>query len=259
MNDKLIKCLVLCLADNLNNTYINETNYRDYILQKTGLLDILINDEDYYSQNLSSLATSKWTVFGGDNFKNLLDDNLNYISEVNQKILSDKTNLIEKIFLDYFSTIDDIDENTFYDQIDSALKDLKDFLSNILCSEENQEINPLYQIQLYKMGLFHEITRLITKLNYSSNLKKKLEESQNLDYIFERILKILILISDQNPFLISLFFNKSFLKVIISTEDVSNQIIAFLLKSLKTLHNFKYKIDCKVLIDKLIPMMNKVL
>ena len=261
-NEKLIKTLFNCVKEKLEKDEINEIteNSRKYFVHRTALLDNMINENDYYSQNLQSLFKSDLKLFKKDIFLYLVNCSNNDFSLILNRDLVDlikkiKTQ-IDNLKYKYFSEV--IDENEIKIELCTLMTEVYNLVfEEIYLENLYLEINFYKQILIYKLGLYHSIISILRFI--------RLEETNLYNDSISSILGVLKVISHDNPFLIALNFNKTVVNLFFPKSktykkdpnqmEFNQDILDFYVDQCKILFKYNYKIEFKQLIDRIIPVI----
>jgi len=276
LNHKLVKILFFSSFEKLDKSKIDDSNtkmLKKFFVSKTAIFDNLINENDYYSQSILSCLQSDLKLFNLSDFLYFVNNNdmkkfINYIPlNLIEKIQTSMQN-IELLKIQYYA--EKINENQFFNTLKDHLDSIYEVINKEIYGNDNTvETNFYKQIALYKLGLYHTLISILRTFKNDNYLEEFLTNS-NLTEIFNKsLLRLFEIISNQNPFLVALNFNKNIVTLFFESPEtklkdsnkshISNQFLDFYITQIKVLKKFNYKIEFKVLLDKTIPTIFKVL
>ena len=274
-NEKLIKTLFNCSKEKLELEELNEINnesLRKYFVNKTALLDNMINSNDYFSQSLQSFFECNLKLFSKDEFLFFANcKNYLLLSKFIPKDIYSITMIIEKIsHLKNRYYAEEIDENQFQVELICIMKEVYDIIFIDIYKEDTSVQYIFYkQIVLYKIGLYHSIISVLRLIKSDEDLLDFLINKEDLnEKTLNSIINVLKIMSYDNPFLISLNFNKSVLQYFfdkVDTEkkqlrkiEINESVLDFYIEQIKVLKKYNYKIEFRVIVDRIIPGIFKV-
>jgi len=242
-------------------------------VSKTAVFDNLINENDYFSQSILSSLESDLKLFNMSDFLYFANNNdikkfINYIPlKLTEKIQTSMQN-IELLKIKYYA--EKINENQYFTVLKDSLDSIYEVINKEIYGNDNTvETNFYKQIALYKIGLYHTLISIVRTFKNDNYLEEFLTNSNLTEIFYKSLLRIFEIISNENPFLIALNFNKNIVTLFFESREtkikdsnkshISNQFLDFYITQIKVLKKFKYKIEFKVLVDRIIPAIFKVL
>jgi hypothetical protein len=276
LNQKLVKILFFSSFEKLDRCIIDDGDsqmLKKIFVSKTAVFDNLINENDYFSQSILSSLESDLKLFNMSDFLYFANNNdikkfINYIPlKLTEKIQTSMQN-IELLKIKYYA--EKINENQYFTVLKDSLDSIYEVINKEIYGNDNTvETNFYKQIALYKIGLYHTLISIVRTFKNDNYLEEFLTNSNLTEIFYKSLLRIFEIISNENPFLIALNFNKNIVTLFFESREtkikdsnkshISNQFLDFYITQIKVLKKFKYKIEFKVLVDRIIPAIFKVL
>lgn len=259
--ETLVKILFLPLHEKIDikevkNKYQNDIDeyIRKNFVVKGAIYDNLVNEEDYYREQLISFKDSDYKPFNKQNITIFFSENICKLEESIGKEFSDNVNSLKENFAKIkLNNLNGDDEDNSFDLICLELlsKSISFFKSNL-----NGENIFSKQVYVYKCGFFHEILSLLRFCYSNLFLKNILIQNGSFDLLISRVLELIQSFSDDNPFLLSLSFNKPIINLFFCKKSKKDNNItlkdfqlSFYLKALKVMKKYNYLLELDYLID----------
>ena len=231
-------------------------------MERWEIYDWLINENDYYIENLKSFFESTQNCVNED-----IRELMVPASMVNTNHFFSSIKIFETLMKN-FDQIDNlkqlelsIDETFLFENIQKSVTEAKEILINSFQDNDDRIDRRMSQLLLYKLGCFDGLFSIYSIFCTNKKLQNQIG-IEEIEKVLITIYEIFSLITEDNIMIISLFFTRESISLFfdIPDERPSLRMIKenFYLQCLKTASKYKYKLNLTIYINKIVKTYNEI-